>query len=1040
MQHLTQTLLLEAHVRAAWQTQLAAAVHTPGLLPELVRRRAELLPRFAAYYTQLRALPRRMRRALQRQWRLPLAGVALLLALGQSPGLAATIPVGDVCTLIDAITAANTDTATGGCPAGSGADTVVLPMSGAQTLNEVNNDTYGPTGLPVISSVITIAGQGSTIARDNGAPYFRIVAVNSTGDLTLQETTISGGIAPAPYYVPPHNGGGVANYGGTLTVLNSTISGNAAAVYCTAFCYSGSGGGVANLGGTLIVTNSTIAGNSALFSGGGVANLGGTLIVTNSTISGNGDGGVRNYGTGTVTNSTISGNVGNFGGGVLNNGTLTVLNSTITGNRVFGYSGDAGCRPGYGGGVLNSFGGTLTLVRTLVSGNTAFRCGPFIGPLGLGPEIFNNVYNATVFADSHNLFGVNGTTGVEGFSPGATDIVPSAGVLLPHILRPRLAANGGPTQTHALVPGSPAIDAGGAVCLDATGAPLLTDQRGQPRLVDGDENGTAACDIGAFEFTPLVGATIPVTAHCTLVDAITAANTDTATGGCPAGRGADTIVLPVRSTQTLTSVNNSTYGPTGLPVIRSAITIEGQGSTIVRATSAPAFRIVAVHDTEELTLNETTVSGGGTPDSGGGVINFGILTITNSTISGNEAYAGGGVANHSSSFFSAGFLTVINSTISGNTATATSFFSGGGGLANFDLSTLTILNSTIMDNAAPSGGGVANKDFGFTRGTVTVTRSAITGNSATYFGGGVANEGTLTVTNSTISGNAATFSSGGGVANGGLFGFLTILDSTITGNTATFSSGGGMANGADGTLARTLVSGNTAPYAPEIAGFVRADNHNLFGVDGSAGVEGFSPGPTDIVSPAGVLLPDILEPTLAFNGGLTQTHALVLGSPAIDAGSAMCLDATGAPLATDQRGRPRLVDGDGDGTAACDIGAFEFFPVVNDFVTLDPALDTAFDPTPGPAAPAGTFTITATFTNTRDRALRFPFFTVTELSGGNLLLNADEGTQGVGATVTPEIGDHVLAPDETVTVEFVIGLQEQKRFTFFVDLFGEPVP
>ena len=145
-----------------------------GLWPALVHRQPELLPRVAGYYTQLRALPRRVRRALQRQWRLPLAGIALMLALGQQPGLAAMIPVGGACTLVDAITAANTDTATGGCPAGSGADTIVLPVGSTQTLTEVNNDTYGPTGLPVISSVITIEGQGSTITRDSEAPEFRI--------------------------------------------------------------------------------------------------------------------------------------------------------------------------------------------------------------------------------------------------------------------------------------------------------------------------------------------------------------------------------------------------------------------------------------------------------------------------------------------------------------------------------------------------------------------------------------------------------------------------------------------------------------------------------------------------------------------------------------------------------------------------------------------------------------------------------------------------------------------------------------------------
>ena len=94
MQRSSRASILDAHVRAAWQEQIAAARRTPGLLPEITRRREELLHRFTAYYIQLRALPRRVRRALQRQWHLPLAGVALMLALGQSPALAATIPVG----------------------------------------------------------------------------------------------------------------------------------------------------------------------------------------------------------------------------------------------------------------------------------------------------------------------------------------------------------------------------------------------------------------------------------------------------------------------------------------------------------------------------------------------------------------------------------------------------------------------------------------------------------------------------------------------------------------------------------------------------------------------------------------------------------------------------------------------------------------------------------------------------------------------------------------------------------------------------------
>jgi hypothetical protein len=462
---------------------------------------------------------------------LPLAGIALLLALGQQPVQAATIPVGGACTLVDAITAANTDTATGGCPAGSGADTIMLPPGSTQTLTTVHNDTYGPTGLPVVGSVITIAGQGSTIARAGGAPEFRLLAVNRTGDLTLQETTVSGGAAAGFL-----GGGGIANFGGTLTITNSTIAGNTTTAQygggVANFSYfgypyfdpdstyygktvitnstitgnSGSsfGGGVGNLASTLTITNSTIAGNTAS-DGGGVANvegrvydvtIGGTLIITNSTISGNTagtrGGGVDNVGPGStrITNSTISGNTASDGGGMANSetfdgsllrGTLILTNSTIAGNT-------ADTR---GGGVAND-DSSLTLVRALVSGNIA----------PLGPEIFNGGNNATVGADNHNLFGVNGSARVDGFSPGPTDIVPPQGVLLSEILDPILADNGGPTPTHALVPGSPAIDAGGPLCLDAQGNPLLIDQRGQPRPVDGDGDGTAACDIGAFELQP----------------------------------------------------------------------------------------------------------------------------------------------------------------------------------------------------------------------------------------------------------------------------------------------------------------------------------------------------------------------------------------------------------------------------------------------------------------------------------------------------------------------------------------------------------
>jgi hypothetical protein len=565
---------------------------------------------------------------------------------------------------------------------------------------------------------------------------------------------------------------------------------------------------------------------------------------------------------------------------------------------------------------------------------------------------------------------------------------------------------------------------------------------------------------------PGLAAMIPVGGACTLVDAITAANTDTATGGCPAGSGADTILLPAGSTQTLTEVNNSTYGPTGLPVISSVITIAGQGSTIARDPEAPEFRLMAVDSLGNLTLQETTVSGGlSSTYNGGGVANYGTLTVMHSTIASNTAvsycpyeigcYGGRGGGVHSSGpltvttstitgnvaaygggVHSSGPLTVTTSTITGNTTYGRVLIAGGGGV--YSSGPCTVTTSTIMGNAASYGGGVVN------RGPCVVTTSTIVGNSTFGgVGGGVVNAGTLTVRTSTITGNTAA-ASGGGVVNDGT---LTMLNSTITGNVAEDGVGvvgGGVWNAFSYgtlTLARTLVSGNTATTGPEIAndGTVLADNHNLFGVDGTAGVEGFTPGATDIVPPAGTQLADILNPTLAFNGGPTQTHALVPGSPAIDAGGTDCADATGDSLATDQRGRPRVVDGNSDGIPACDIGAVEFFPMVNALVALAGDVDTAFDPTPVVGGPAGTFTITATFTNTSDTPLRFPFFGVNQLTGDNLVLNADGAPGGVGASVTLEVAGDVLAPGASVTAKFVIGLQTPKHFTFFVNLFGEPV-
>jgi hypothetical protein len=179
---------LDHAILSAWQEQLTAT-RDSSLNQQLLQREPELLAQFAEHYEKLKTLPRRMRRSLQRQWKRSLAGVALLLALGQAPALAGTINVGETCTLVRAIHAANKDTTAGGtCTQGSGTDTIVLPKGSTQTLTTVNNGYVGPSGLPVITSTMTIAGNGSTIARSSapGTPEFRIFIVGTGGNLTLQ--------------------------------------------------------------------------------------------------------------------------------------------------------------------------------------------------------------------------------------------------------------------------------------------------------------------------------------------------------------------------------------------------------------------------------------------------------------------------------------------------------------------------------------------------------------------------------------------------------------------------------------------------------------------------------------------------------------------------------------------------------------------------------------------------------------------------------------------------------------------------------------
>jgi hypothetical protein len=271
----------------------------------------------------------------------------------------------------------------------------------------------------------------------------------------------------------------------------------------------------------------------------------------------------------------------------------------------------------------------------------------------------------------------------------------------------------------------------------------------------------------------------------------------------------------------------------------------------------------------------------------GGIYNQGTATLTNSTVSGNTVPSGAGYGGGLDNVF--GGLTVTNSTISGNTAAV------GGGIYN--LGNLTMQGSTVSGNNSQYGGGILNNSFtsaynGYTYyGSETLVNCTLSGNSATNQGGAVYDAGVSEITNSTISGNTA------GTLGGGIYVPVTPFSET---------------------LANSIVAGNTAATYNDIGGAVNTTSgFNLIG-DGT-GLVGISDGSDgNMIGTLGSPIDPQLG-ALGNNGGLTETMALLSGSPAIDAGSnLLAVDGLGNALATDQIGNARIFNG------TVDIGAVEF--------------------------------------------------------------------------------------------------------------------
>jgi CSLREA domain-containing protein len=755
-------------------------------------------------------------------------------------------------------------------------------------------------GQLVITEGVTILGPGARFLKISAFTQTRVFFVSGSGATTLTGLTIADGRLDN-FNAGDSDGGGIYNQS-TLTLVDCTVDFNRA-VGGSAFMAgqnggSGRGGGIFNAG-ALTLTRCTLKNNGAT-GGFGASNppppltltTGGTggdargagvyndaaasLVISNCTFAGN-SASAAGGGSG-----SFGGNGGNgLGGAIFNLGTLDVSGSTFSGNTGDGGPGGAGTSsfnngaPGSGTGGIVRGAGSAVLRNSIVAGNntnSVFR--------DVSGALTSGGFNVIGRSDGSSGFGAGGDQA--GTNAAPLDAVLSA-----------LANNGGPTDTMAPQPGSPALDQGKAFG-------LTSDQRGVARPVDiagfPNASGGDGSDVGALELTPILVTTVDdhddgsIVGDCTLREAINAAN---------AQSGDDTIAFAAGVTGTIQLGS-------ALPQISTSMVIAGPGANVVtvRRNTAPAYRIFVIANPPQndpvVTISGLTIANGLAPNGG------------------TPIDSGGGIINDRSK------LTVRDCVLTGNSSSAASF-SYGGGIMNSE-GNLTVDRCTFSNNNAYYGGGIANRRNSVAGiSTVTISNSTFVANTAAY-GNALMNEvqnsgriGNVSVTHCTFSGNVGSGNAGAGIYNSGANSGtvnLAVSHCTFTGNAADLGS----------SLYNFAFSG-TATATLRNSIFATNGGANLFNAGGSMSSLGYNVssdiGGGALTATGDKTNTDPLLAPLASNGGPTQTHALLPGSPALDNGRSFLL-----PF--DQRGFARAADSPkfvnaagGDGT---DSGAFEVSP------------------------------------------------------------------------------------------------------------------